>query len=300
MTIFARENALSLAARHIAEKIIELDVALDRAEAAARATEDRLGTLSAALADREAQIATLERDWADFADKRARAETSGELEKRRDRFLSAHTALDQVLAEFVGATAAVAEVCLDAQGLLIFSKSARDELHPAVDLVVREVSARVAATLDGRAPAVLPKQQPLQIVPPAPKPTVACFALRHIAWSDLDGMLRSVSANTGNVELPEAAAERGLKSGAVILMSDQRVKQLARSRAELFVPDPARCEMLDDSIVPPDSRRPAKHSAFPLPPGEAFTPLDRGPAYAVKVPPAPAVAARSITDASDE
>jgi hypothetical protein len=266
----------SIAERKTAAKDLARDGAddaqLDRAENELRKAQTRAATLSAALDETKQQIAAFEKNQADLTDKKLRAATAAEIERRAAGLEAVGAAIDALFIKFVEATQSAAEVTLDGKGLAIFAQSARGEIPPAVQMVARELRNRAAATLAGTAPATLPTQPPQLVAPPPPPPSVVCFALRHVAWTDHQGVLRSAGANSGNLELPEAAAKRGLENGAVILMSDPKVKQLARSRAELFVPDPRRCEVLDDSVVPPSTAKTAKHSAFPLPPGEAFEP----------------------------
>jgi hypothetical protein len=287
------------------QKLIH-DRATDEALAAARTVrrdvQDQVADYTTAVARADERIADIKQKLARIADDEQRQATVREIEEIIAEFEATARDIDAAAARSVEASRRMGDVVLEARALQAFSQNVRVEFAAAVEAIVAGARARARATIDKSAPPTLAKALPVLVEPPsAPPPTVVCFALRHVAWTDHQGVLRSASANTANIELPEAAAARGLQSGAVVLMSDQRVKQLARSRAELFVPDPARCELLDDSVIPPSTVKTAKHSAFPLPPGEAFEPLDRGPAYSMKAPPAPAVAARSITpDERDE
>jgi hypothetical protein len=262
------------------------DAALDRVERAARATVDRISTLTAALADREQQIATLEKEQATLVDKRMRAETSSELEKRRDRFLLGHEALDRVLAEFVEATAAVAEVCLDAQGLLIFSRSARDELRPAVALVAREMNARVAATLDGRAPAALPTQTPRLLEPPpkAPAKLETFFTLAHVMFTDSGtGMLRR-TAKYSFVDLTPEQSAHGIRLGAICARDDARIRGLIRQQTSQQPPEEYLCASLDTGEPPVGDPGLLAHRTTTGGSHTVFTPVNRGGPRTLVVP----------------
>jgi hypothetical protein len=240
---------------------------------------------SHALNDARAHLRTLEAEAAKIAEQRQREETAVEIEQRALELEAAGTVYDAAMIRLVAAAEKGLEVTLDCGGILTFASSARLEMPPAIAMAAQVMRDRARATVAGNAPAIIAVTPPVLLPPPKPPlPTVSAFALRHVAWTDHNGMLRSASAMTGNIELPEAAAARGLKSGAVCRMNDPRVKKLATSRAVRFVPDPARCEMLDDTVVPPSGSTAIHHSAFPLPPGEAFEPLDRGPPRTITVP----------------
>jgi hypothetical protein len=270
----------------------KLQAQVDSAASTLRGLEDAVAALLPQVAGAERQLAA----------EQERAERKVASEKLGQEI----AVLESKLHPWLEATRALADLWgkqtlrFEAGAIGRYLANAAGEVEVAANVTLVDLHGAVKAIGGGRE--AIPRPALILVETPAlPPPTVPCFALRHVAWTDHHGTLRSASANTGNIALPEAAAERGLKSGAVVLMSDPKVKQLARSRAELFVPDPARCELLDDSVIPPSTVKTAKHSAFPLPPGETFEPLDRGPAYSMKAPPAPAVAARSITpDERDE
>src|SRR5258708_24434221 len=88
------------AARRLA--VDDDDAGLDRAEAAIRSAQDRATTIAGAIADVEAQLATLEQTKAENADRKLRSETAAATE------LLAREVVD-VAAAFDAAAAALAD-----------------------------------------------------------------------------------------------------------------------------------------------------------------------------------------------
>jgi hypothetical protein len=274
---------------------------LDLAESELRKAQDRVSTLSAALEETRQQIAALENEQADLADRKLRAATAAAIEERAIRLEASAAAIDAAFAEFTAVTAAAAEISLDGKGLAIFAVSARGEIPPAVAMVVRELRNRAAATLAGTAPAALPTQPPQAVAPPLPPPISSYFSLQNLKFVDAQqGQQRRVPRFM-IIELTERQAANGLRAEIVCKLDDPRVQQLRQQAVTQQPPEAWHCYDIDSSTPPTnDPQLMARHSSK----GSGLTVFerfDRGPPRTMTVPAAPAAASRSLkSEESDE
>jgi hypothetical protein len=270
------------------------------AQAKVRAAQDNVGTFGRVLAATNEQIKKLEDEAAQLADKALRVTTAAAIEQCAARLEAAAAAIDTAFAEFVAATEAAAEISLDGKGLAIFAGSARGEIPPAVQMVVRELHSRGAATIAGNAPAALPTRPPQLAPPPPPLPLQTCFTLAPAMFTDRAGMLRRVPRYVF-VDLTEQQAAHALRMGGACSKDDARIKELRKKIADQQLPEAWHCWNFDTGAEPTNdplltARRSSTGSGRVV-----FEPLDRGPPRTMKAPPAPAVASRSLTtDGCDE
>jgi hypothetical protein len=173
-TVTERRAAAQRLARDNAD-----DGALDVAEAALRGAQDRVSTLSAALAEPEQQVIALERARDDLVDKKLRIETASAIEKLAQEIIEAGTKFDIGATALAETSCKVAAIVLDGHGLQAFAMNARVEVPAAVTMIVGILKDRARATLAGTAPAALPKAEPEQVIVPSPKVEVkTIFFLR--------------------------------------------------------------------------------------------------------------------------
>jgi hypothetical protein len=137
------------------------DTTLDEAEAELRRAQDRVTTLTAALAEIEQQVASLECARDDAADKKLRAETALAIEKLGQELSQAATAFDVGSSKLAETCSRIVPIVLDCYGLQAFAMNARAEVPAAVQMVTGILKDRANATLAGTAPAALPQVTPI-------------------------------------------------------------------------------------------------------------------------------------------
>lgn len=200
------------------------DDALDPAEAALRAQQDRVVTLTAALAELNQQVARLESESADFADKKLRSETAAAIDALAEDITKAGFAFDKGLAVLADATCRAAAIALDAKGLEAFTVNVRNEVPATVTMIAGVLRARARATIAGTAPANLPQAAPAPIPTPPPPPTERLFMLRHAKYRDDVGL--HLIPRFSDADLPLVVAARALAVGAAVPLNDPRRKRL--------------------------------------------------------------------------
>jgi hypothetical protein len=272
------------------------DGALDAAEAALRAAQDRVATLSAALGDADTQVAVLESEQAHLADQRLRAESAAAIEAMAHEIEKAGVAFGVAAAQLTEISRRVAEIVLDGHGLAAFAMNAGGEVPAAVEMIARLLRDRARATIDGAAPAALPKAEtvPLKASPPAPPETEMVFCLRHCKWRDPVTDEVRLGARFEDCEMPPKIAARALRSGAATRMDDPRRRPnkgtwgrrpIAEHCFNLDAVDVDALPSIDAFVEPPAEihasapnieHAPVKHSAFEK--------IDRGPAYTITRP----------------
>jgi hypothetical protein len=278
------------------------DKALDVAEAAVRAARDRVDTLTIAIREVENTISVLEAEQAAAADQKVRAATVVELEaierdltKTADEFTHAAKKLSEIAGK-------ISPFIVDATGLAIFAASAGGEVPPNVTMLKSLLRIHASAVISGHGRATLPQPAPTPqpVQPPAPK--VEVVSIKNVAFHD-GNVIRT--AHPGHkLALIPAVATQALEIGACVEPTDPRAAFHAGQK-KLTVPNIENCVALDSraaiaaaeprGVVEPirrsappgiaDASRPLQQAAsraLPLPPG--FEPLDRGPAYTVRVP----------------
>lgn len=277
-------------------------LAFDGADAAERLTagskvreaEVDVEALSGALDDARAHQASLEAELAQLADRKLRAETAGALDAFATKLEVAIEAWDAKTAELAEISRDIAPIVLDGHGLCAFAMAARAEAPAAAQMIAQELRNRAKATLDGRAPAALPKAPPALVVDtPKPAPQLqSYFVLQPGMFTDATGATRRVPRYSF-VELNAEQAAHALQLQGVCAKDDPRVKEFKKfaAGATQQPPEPHLCQDWDDGSPPRGDAELVVHSKFTqsLP----FQQLDRGPPYAMAVRVTPAVASRA-------
>jgi hypothetical protein len=257
------------------------DGKLDAALSAKRACEDKLAALRGAALSIGKEISAIEAQIDKVVDQRCRAETSVAVNAMADRLAKAQAAHEAAASELESAAREAALLVLDGHPVSAFVMSARQQLRPAVEVIVTGLRNHVRGVLAGTLPPSLPKPErepvKLAIVPPPEMLTV--FILKNTKYLDATGAVTCVGANRRH-DLPRALAELALSSNLALPISDKRCRDLEWN-AVSYTPEPQSCSWLG----PVGQEGPAK---FLRPGGpvqhSAFEPMDRGKPFTVTVP----------------
>jgi hypothetical protein len=242
-------------------------------------------SLTSALQAFDVEIAEQASAEAAAADRKVREGTARELCNRADRI---EKGLTPLLAA-VRNSAADIETSRQIVGEIgIFELFARlhAELPPAFALIAGELRARAAMTLDGHAPAALPKPEP-QPVAAEPIPR-HIFALKDIKWRNPARPQEfELAERFAFVSVPVELAHKALENGIAVLPdSEQAQKWKFNKRGG--PPIPEKCIDLNTGEMP-------KPPSAPIP--WNLQVLDRGPPQRMTLSP-PAtfepIAARSV------
>jgi hypothetical protein len=274
------------------------DGVLDAAEAALRVAQDRVATLTAALGDTDAQVAALESELAQLADKKLRAETAAAIDAMAHEIEEAGSVFSAAAAQLTEASRQVADIVLDGHGLTAFAMNAGGEVPAAVEMIARLLRDRAHATIEGTASAALPKAEPAPLKAlPAPLETKRVFLLRHVKWRDpASGEIRLGARFEDCDMLPQIAAH-AMRCGAAIALDNPQRRTLKGTWGKR----PTFEHAFDLDAATETS---SEHASTDEPTGEsgdvpapaaasferstlrhsAFEPLDRGPPYTLKVP----------------
>ena len=224
-------SAATAAARTLALDAAD-DATLDQAESRLRAAQDRTTTLRAALDQSNAQIATLESDFASAVDQKTRRETVVETNAMATEIKTVgHEAI--VAITKLANVAERAGMCVpEARGLHAFCVSSGTQIPDAVALIVKLLGDHSAAVLAGSAPASLKRPEaPYVEKPVLPAPTQIVFCLRSIKWHDTERK-QQLARKFTDAYLPPQLVAKALKSGACIAISDPRRKQFHHTQNE--------------------------------------------------------------------
>jgi hypothetical protein len=132
--IWIRVGAKRSAAQALARSGAD-DSALDKAETALRAAQDRVGTLTSALAQMTAELAILKAEQAAVIDNAQRADTVAKIENDALGLADAAALFDKGARAFADMADHIAIYIPDAIGLSVFCSSARSETPPALTLL---------------------------------------------------------------------------------------------------------------------------------------------------------------------
>jgi hypothetical protein len=245
-------------ARAIVEQLaLESDeAALDRALQARRGAEDKLAALRGAALAIGKEISDIEAQIDKVVDQRCRSETSIAVKAMADRIAKAQVAHEAAALEL--------ELAAKEGGLLIpesvavheFTRSAREQLVPAVEMVVGALKQHARGVLSGQAPASLPRPAApapvLTVVGPPPEPTMNVFLVRHVKFINATGGT-TTAGKYKRADLPKKLAELALSSGVALAISDKRMHDLAQLASPLQ-PDETSCEW----IGPPGKEAPVR------------------------------------------
>jgi hypothetical protein len=152
-----------------------------------------------------------------------------------------------------------------------FITNAAGEVEIAAAVTLAELRNLPKAVADGSAP--IPHRPEPGAPEPEPERLEQVFALHAVSWT-YDGQQRRMG-KWNDVELPREIAERALRLGICVPLSDPRRKQLVGQSPGH--PEPHWCQDLDhepDVSEPATVIGPITHTAF--------TPVDRGPGFQMK------------------
>lgn len=267
---------------------------LDAAEASLRISEDRVKSLSAALAEANIELQHMQQEARTAADKIQRAATVVEIETIAEQFGTAITNLDSALANVSTQAEKIAAFIHDALGLQIFTSSARGEIRAAADMLQTLMRSHCVGVLNGSHAAELARP-----AVPAPKvmvttpPTTQVFLTKNVSWS-ADGGLR-LGKQWTDVTLPVDIAQRALRVKAAVPMNHE-LRGRQTGYASRMTLKPESCLNLDTDHAESDPR--VTEPVMASPPVQ-FEKLDRGPArtfHVARNEPMPATATRNLKE----
>jgi hypothetical protein len=283
------------------------DKAISVAEGKMRDAQDRCVTLTGAIGDVDKIIIGLEREIDQIVDKRCRAETSVAVTAMADRLAKAQVAHKAAALELELAAKEGGILIPESVAVYQFTRSAREQLPPAVEMVVAALRAHSRGVLSGHGSPSLPQQPApppkLEIVPPMP--TVSLFATKKLKYLDAAGAVIVCGAYHKHT-FPQALGELALRTNVAVALNDKRVRDLqAAGLATVGTPDEAACEWLGARGREAPERfakrgGPPIHSSLTsfTPSGTGpFTVVDRGPPIVGSMPAQPlAVGARKAEE----
>lgn len=260
--VVEQRNAAHALARDAAD-----DTKLDAAEAALRASQDRVTTLNAALVDIKKDVADLQAKAAKIADDKLRIATDAAIKRIATDLVEAGAVYEAAATKLTVAARRASDIVLDAHGLVAYSMSTSAEIPAAISMIVEVLNHRAAQTLNGSAPAALPMPEQIAAKPKAVEaPSLECvFLLKHLKFVDANGQLRRLPKMNA-AHLSKAHAARALKFAWAISMSDSRVKQLGGTYGSQ-IPAAHLCEDLDSGM---------SSNAEPIMASSPFERIDRG------------------------
>jgi hypothetical protein len=276
------------------------DPKLTSIETEVRVAEERIRSLTGGLAGIDKDIAGLERTIDLIVDKRSRVETGAAVNAMADRIAKAQAAHATAALELEMAAKEGGILIPESVAVYEFTRSAREQLVPAVEMIVAALKAHSHGVLSGHAPASLPRPAapPVQLKVVPPVPTLNIFALRNLKFVNDAGGVTCIGGKKRS-DVPEALGRLAISSGLALEISDPRCRDIGYN-ASPYQPDEANCEWLGKpgKDVPPRFMRPGPapiHSSL-----TEFTPMDRGGPYKAgftrPAEPVPMAAARSMPD----
>jgi hypothetical protein len=302
------EAKLAEARSNVEALALESDeTALDRALQSRRAAEDKLAALHGAAAKIGKEISEIEAAIDKVVDGRVRAETSVAVNAMADRLAKAQAAHEAAALELELAAKEGGILIPESVAVYQFTRSAREQLPPAVEMVVAALRAHSRGVLSGHGSPSLPQQPApppkLEIVPPMP--TVSLFATKKLKYLDAAGAVIVCGAYHKHT-FPQALGELALRTNVAVALNDKRVRDLqAAGLATVGTPDEAACEWLGARGREAPERfakrgGPPIHSSLTsfTPSGTGpFTVVDRGPPIVGSMPAQPlAVGARKAEE----
>ena len=274
------------------------DKMISTAEGRMRDAQDRVQTLTGAIADVDKTITELERTIDQIVDKRVRGETSIAVNAIATRLEKAQVAFTEAAIELEAAAREGGLLIPEGRAVAEFTLSAREQLPPAIEMVVVGLRNHARGVLSGHAPASLPRPAapaPVLTVVPAAEPMQTVFIKRNTKYLDQAGRTVTIAGNRRH-SLPKKLAELALSTNLALPLSEQqRIRELEYNAPAFYVPDPSACTWLgpEGAESPVRSARrggPPIHSSLTsfTPSGSSpFTPLDRGPPITGTMPSRP-------------
>jgi hypothetical protein len=196
--------------------------ALDDALVAKRAAEDLVGALKAASTTISKEITTIEAEAAVVADRRQRQATAAAIERIAVDLQEAGAAFERSAAELAAAAKAAGDIVPDALPLWSYGHAAGIECPAAVAMVAEVLRHRAVLTINGQARATLPAPEAPPVLKLVEGPKMrTVFALRHLAFTDVDGRLHRFP-KINDAALPVDLANEALRRSVACEVSDSR------------------------------------------------------------------------------
>jgi hypothetical protein len=271
----AKQATISAKALAQAAALSGDDAALDVAEATEHASLRRESTIGAALAESDKLLSFLEETIATTLDQKIRATTAAATNALADELTEVAAAYDASTRALNECATRALAVSFELNGLVVFTASSVIEVAAAIPVVTEVLRQHAKAVTNNQAPAAMPlvPEPPAKPVPaPAKAPTVRVFSTKPIKWLDHDGKQVS-GGKCVDLDLPVAVAERALSSGACVKLEiPLRTGNLGRWPGNYSL---GACYDLDAADAAAPQLDPVVHTAF--------TPIDRGKPYVLRV-----------------
>jgi predicted transcriptional regulator len=277
------------------------DAAISKLEAQMRSSQDRALTLAGAIGDVDKTIDELERTIDRIIDKRCRSETSIAVDAMADRIAKAQVAHEAAALELELAAKEGGLLIPEARAVYEFTRSLREQLKPANEMIVGALKGHARGVLDGHYPASLPRPAPppvkLAVVPSEPMMTL--YVTKNIRYLDASGATVCCGQNRRH-DLPAHIGKLALDAGAAITLSEDKKRiQAFECSNGMLVPLPENC-MWIGKPGKPDAPRLMRPGGAPI--HSQFEPMDRGKPYVATFsrPPEPEPLAATGTRAMPE
>jgi len=279
--------ALGKAKAALRDHLLDGDDNDAKATAALQAKVDGAASLLASLDDavkaQTERVANAERE---MAAEQAQANCKAASEKIAVDVAKIERQLPNVLAAMraLAADLNVYEIFrFEAGSIAKFAINAANEIETALSVAIPDLKGGVIAVREGKEKPPIPPAAVVKFTAPKAPATETVFLLRHLKFTDAQGKVQCLGKMRDHA-LPPHLAQKALKSGAAVPLSDPRRKSLSGSWG-MIVPSESQCESLD--ATPSGTVAPIMHSTF--------EPMDRGPPVhgVMPVQRAPMVAARS-------
>src|SRR5450631_3105488 len=222
------------------------DSVLDKAEAACRAAQDRVSTLTVAILEVENNIADLVAEKFKQEDEKIRAATVLELEVIERDFTRAADDTVSSAKRLSEVATRMATFIPDAAGLSIFAASVASETPANVVMLKTLLRGHVSTVLSGHGRATIPQPAaPAVLLAPPPLPAlVEVISVKNVAWT-VEGLTKTSHAGY-KITLAPAIASNAIKIGACVEPSDPRAK-FHSSQRKVTTPLLINCVPLDDA-----------------------------------------------------
>jgi hypothetical protein len=199
---------------------------------------DALGEVQAQIADTEQRIAT-ERATVE------RKAASEELARKLDEVEGTLPDYLEICRRFAAALEAIHHH-YEASEIARFVSNGMSQVEIAAAFAMQELRGMVGAIRDGAAPIPTPKAapEPVAVVEPPP-PTQTVFMLRSAKYRDHDGRTR-FAGQYEDATMPVSPAQRALRNGVAVPVTDPRCRELRGARGGDFNFDAPDVVDLDD------------------------------------------------------
>jgi hypothetical protein len=276
------EKAMAAVQAHLLEGDADDVKALGVLQSAVDRASSLLASLDAAIAEQTRRVADAERQLADEQTKAARKAASEALARDVEQ-------IEQLIVPWLSTTRQLAAALakhetfrFEAGSIAKYLANAAQEVEIALSVSIPDLRGGVIAVAEGREKPPVPPATVAKIVAPKAPVTETVFLLRHLKYTDAQGNVQCAGKMRDHA-LPPHFAQKALKSGAAVPLSDPRRKSLSGSWG-MMAPSESQCESLDGT--PSGTAAPITHSAFephPSRPNHGMMPEQRVAARSVPI-----------------